>query len=105
MAGQTDDLHQAKLAAAALDACIVQTLNESDPTFEPRFLDRLGREYEKYRNNSDADPVHVLDAIHWTGELLKGWNPVPKQAAPRMREVLENAPDPSVQPALPPAAD
>ena len=105
MTGQTDDLHQAKLAAAALAACIVQTLNESDPTFERRFLDRLGGEYEKYRNNSDADPVHVLDVIHWTGELLKGWDPVPKQAARRPGDALEDAPDPSAQPATAPGAD
>lgn len=105
MTGQTDDLHQAKLAAAALAACIVQTLNESDPTFEGRFLDRLGREYEKYRDNSDADPVHVLDVIHWTGELLKGWNPVPKQAGRRRGEAPEDAPDRSPQPATGPAVD
>ena len=86
MVAEADSLHQAKLAAAALGACIVQTLNESDPSFEARFLDRLGREYEKYRNNSDTDPVHVLDVIHWTGELLKGWNPIPEQ---RTRSVIE----------------
>ena len=95
MAGQADNLHQAKLAVSTLAACIVQALNESDPSFEARFLDRLRREYEKYRNNSDADPVHVLEVLHWTGELLKGWNPVPQHGASLIDEELEVAPDPA----------
>ena len=93
MVAEVDSLHQAKLAAAALAACIVGTLNETDPTFKTRFLDRLAREYEKYRNNSDADPVHVLDVIHWTGQLLKGWNPVPEQAASSVREDAPASPE------------
>jgi len=96
MIGEPDGLHQSKLAAAILAACIVQTLNESDPTFEPRFSARLRREYEKYRNNSDADPVHVLEVIHWTRELLKGWNPVPEQGKRFANEEFEVVTQPSV---------
>lgn len=96
MADEKDSLHQAKVAAAALAACIVGTLNESDPSFEARFLDRLRREYEKYRNNTDADPLHVLDVIHWTGELLAGWEPLPEQGTRSTVEELQPAADPPV---------
>ena len=37
-----------KMAVAALVACIVQTLRESDPSFQERFLDRLGGGTERY---------------------------------------------------------
>lgn len=36
-----DDLSHAQTGVAALVACVVQTLNESDPSFQQRFLDRL----------------------------------------------------------------
>jgi hypothetical protein len=79
---KNDNLRQAKIAMATLAACIVDTLKESDPSFEPRFLARLDSAREKYRNNSDADPQQVLDVLHWTTEMLRGWNPVPDQEGP-----------------------
>ena len=36
-----DDLFHVRRGVAALAACIVQTLNESDPTFQERFVQRL----------------------------------------------------------------
>lgn len=72
-----DPLRQAKIAMASLAACIVETMNDKDATFRERFLERLDRVYENYRGNSDADPLHVLEVIHWTRELLDEWNPVP----------------------------
>src|SRR5688572_9497264 len=72
-----DNLRQMKIGMATLAASVVETLSENDATFRDRFLDRLERVHENYRSNSDADPLHVLEVIHWTRELLGGWNPVP----------------------------
>lgn len=45
------DLFQAKRGTAVLAACIVQTLNESDNTFQERFLKRLSEAYYEIRDN------------------------------------------------------
>lgn len=82
MNGKIDDLHQAKLGTATLVTCIVQTLNESDQSFQARFLDRLGRAYGEYRDNSENDPRHVLELLSWTRELLTGWNMTSGQGEP-----------------------
>jgi hypothetical protein len=42
-----DDLTGAKRETAILATCIVQTLNESDPSFQERFLGRLQRAYTR----------------------------------------------------------
>ena len=77
-----DDLCQAKLGMATLAACIIDALKQSDAAFGDHVLSRLDRAYAVYRNNSDADPQHVLEVIHWTRELLAGWNPVPGENKP-----------------------
>lgn len=82
MPGQVSDLHQAKLGMATLAACIVQTLNESDQSFQARFLDRLGRAYREHRENSENDPREILELLSWTRELLTGWNPITGQGEP-----------------------
>lgn len=82
MRGKVDDLRQTKLGMATLAACIVQTLNETDQSFQARFLDRLGRAYHEYRDNSENDPMHVLELLSWTRELLTGWNPISGQGEP-----------------------
>ena len=83
---EPDHLRLAKIAMATLAACLVKTLDETDQSFKARFLDRLARAYEEYRNNSEADPTHVLEVIHWTGEMLNGWNPVPGRDKPLFDE-------------------
>jgi len=74
MSEKISDLHQAKLGTAALAACIVQTLNESDNTFQARFLDRLGKAYHEYRDDQPNDPREILELLTWTRELLTGWS-------------------------------
>lgn len=68
--GQLDDLHRAKRGVATLTACVVQTLNESDPSFEGRFLDRLGRAYRELKDNSDGDVIQEMELLSWTREYL-----------------------------------
>ncbi len=74
MTAQLSDLHRAKRGTAILAACIVQTLNESDPSFQTRFLDRLSRAYYELRDNSEGDVIQELELLTWTRELLTGFN-------------------------------
>jgi hypothetical protein len=66
---RTDDLIQTKLAAAYLAAAIVQTLNESDPTFRERFLQTLSKAYGSLRDQ--AETVAGLELLVWTREILE----------------------------------
>jgi hypothetical protein len=68
---RTTDLNHTKKGAAVLAACIVQTLNESDPSFQERFLERLVRSYEQLRD-SELASIHELEMLAYTRELLSG---------------------------------
>ena len=70
---QKDDLNHAMRGTAVLAACIVQTLNESDPSFQKRFVDRLERAYSELRDDSDSD-VRELELLSWTRTLLTGFS-------------------------------
>lgn len=73
--------HLAK-GTAVLVTCIVQTLNETDPTFQERFLRRLGEAYAELRDNSEQGPLHELELLSWTRSMLTGFNHVTGQGAP-----------------------
>ena len=79
---EKDDLRQAKRGTSALIACLVQTLNESDPTFQERFLKKLDAAYYEFRDNQPGNVIHELELISWTRELLTGWNIVAGQGKP-----------------------
>lgn len=74
MSVQLSDLHRSKRGVAILAACIVQTLNESDPSFEERFLERMKRAYYELRDNSDGDMSQEMELLSWTRELLTGFS-------------------------------
>jgi len=78
----TTDLHRAKRGTAVLAACIVQTLNESDPSFQARFLERLGRAYLELRDNSEGDVIQELELLAWTRSLLTGFDFIGGQGEP-----------------------
>lgn len=82
MAGQTTDLHRAKRGVAILAACVVQTLNESDPSFEGRFLERLSRAYRELKDNSEGDVIQEMELLAWTRELLTGFDFINGQGEP-----------------------
>lgn len=64
-------------------ACIVQTLNESDPTFEARFLKRLTRAYYELRDNCDwKDVSDEFGMLRFTRQLLTGFSWVTGQGKP-----------------------
>jgi hypothetical protein len=83
--GRKDPEWQIKSGAAALVTCIVKTLNESDPTFEKRFLENLAKAYSEFRDGDrhpDRDVILVLEMLAWTREFLTGWNMVTGQGRP-----------------------
>lgn len=79
---ELSDLHRAKRGVAMLATCIVQTLNESDPTFKDRFLERLGRAYREVKDNMDGDVRQEMELLNWTREYLTGFNLVTGQGEP-----------------------
>jgi len=84
-AGRADPEWQIKSGAAALVTCIVQTLNESDHTFQERFLKNLDKAYYAFRDgeqNPDRDVILVLEMLSWTREFLTGWNMITGQGRP-----------------------
>ncbi len=71
---ELSDLHRAKRGTAVLAICIVQALNESDPTFQERFLKKLTEAYSELRDNSEGDVIQELELLSWTRELLTGFS-------------------------------
>jgi hypothetical protein len=82
MTNKTTDLHRAKSGVAMLAACIVQTLNESDPTFQDRFLERLSRAYRELKDNSEGDVIQEMELLAWTRTLLTGFDHINGQGEP-----------------------
>lgn len=70
------DLDHLKKGTAVLTACVVQTLNESDPSFETRFLERLALAYRELKDNTDGEVQHEMELLAWTRELLTGSEPI-----------------------------
>jgi hypothetical protein len=71
MAGAPNfDLFHARRGVATLAACIIQTLNESDPTFQKRFLKRLERAYDRIRDDMEGDVRQELELLSCVRELL-----------------------------------
>jgi len=72
MADQRKHQTQLELGAAVLVSCIVQTLNESDSTFQPRFLNRLERAYSALRDDPRMT-IHAFEQLAWVKQLLTSW--------------------------------
>ena len=82
MSDRLSDLHRAKRGVAILTTCVVQTLNESDPSFQDRFLAKLADAYGELRDNSEGDVIQELELISWTRELLTGFSHFTGQGEP-----------------------
>lgn len=80
------DLDHLKKATAVLAACVVQTLDESDPSFETRFLERLERAYRELKDNTDGDVQHEMELLSWTRSLLTGFDMVSGQGTPFLKD-------------------
>ena len=84
MAEKITDLFCAKRGVAILAAVVVQTLNESDPTFEKRFLERLSRAYREVKDGDlyEGDVIQELELLSWTRSLLTGFDFITGQGKP-----------------------
>jgi len=76
------DLDHSMHGTAILAACIVQTLTESDPSFQERFLERLAAAYTELRDNTDGPVTQELTLLSWTRSLLTGFDFVGGQDDP-----------------------
>ncbi len=65
---------QTRMAAAILVACVIQTLDEFDPTVQRRFLDRLENAYDDVRDRMGTD---CLEALIWVREILQSGDLLP----------------------------
>jgi hypothetical protein len=81
MTVQTDDLDQSMKVVAVLATCIVQTLNESDPTFQTRLLGRLEKAHNELRDSVDH-AARAVALLSWVRELLTGFSWSGGQGAP-----------------------
>lgn len=67
-----------KRGTAAITACLVKTLNESDPTFQDRFLGHLETAYRKFKNQEgpftqgELGKLTELELISWVTEMITG---------------------------------
>ncbi|MBO9504073.1 hypothetical protein J7348_05490 [Qipengyuania flava] len=77
-----NDLDHLKKATAILGACVVQTLNESDPSFQGRFLERLSAAYRELKDNTDGDVQNEMELLSWTRSLLTGFDFASGQGEP-----------------------
>jgi hypothetical protein len=70
----TSDLFRVKRGVTVLATCLVQTLNETDPTFQDRPLKRLERSYYKIREGRvwEGDVLEELGLLKLMRELLEG---------------------------------
>lgn len=69
-----DPLFRAKWGAAVLAATIVETMNETDPSFRDRFLNKLEYAYRKLRDDSKNDELEGMELFNWTREALTGFS-------------------------------
>ncbi|AWM07616.2 hypothetical protein [Bradyrhizobium symbiodeficiens] len=89
----TDEEWNVRAGAAALATCLVKTIEQSDPTFQERFLKNLDDAYYHFKDDSaavsaDGKPRSVIGALEilsWTREMLTGWNPVTGQGQPLIK--------------------
>lgn len=81
MAEMTEPDHL-KRGAAILATCIVQTMSETDPTFQEKFLNRLALAYAELKNNTEGDVKDEMELLTWTRTLVTGWNNITGQGEP-----------------------
>lgn len=69
--GRIEPVDQTRLALATLAACLVKTLNETDPSFAARFEAHLGDSYHYFRDTG-APNDGVMETLKWTREIIRG---------------------------------
>jgi hypothetical protein len=69
------DLDQLKTGVAALVACIVQTIEESDPSFRGRFEQKVSDWYHYLRENDPSPGLHALEVLNWARSAAQNVRP------------------------------
>jgi hypothetical protein len=80
------DLFHVRRGVAVLTTCLVQTLNETDPTFQKRFLKRVERACDLLRRDTEGDVRQELELLLCVQELLTGWNWSKEQGKPFLED-------------------
>jgi hypothetical protein len=86
MTKQLSELLRAKRGVALLATCIVQTMNEKDPTFQDRFLERLSEAYHEVKDNWGGDVIQEIELLSWTREYLTGFSFIDGQGEPFLKD-------------------
>ena len=73
MTDKITKLHASKRGVAVLATCIVQTLNETDETFQAR-LERAHNELRDGHVDWDGDMLEEIALLNWTRELITGFS-------------------------------
>jgi hypothetical protein len=71
MTDKHDDLFHTRRGVAVLIASLVQTLGESAPTFQDRYLKKLEKWYHDFRDGP-AESIPEMELLSWTQEIVKG---------------------------------
>jgi len=82
MSNQLSYLDRTKRAVAALVTCVVTTLNETEPSFQERFLANLDKAYCKFQDDTGDDIIQELELLSWTRSLLTGFDHIGGQGKP-----------------------
>ena len=84
-----DDVMLTKRGTAKIVAALVQTINESDPTFQDRFLRRLTALRYIVRDNelgeAGNDPNIEGELLTWVRAYLTGWSMIDGQGEPLLK--------------------
>lgn len=83
---QRSDLHRAKVGVAVLATCIIEAMNESDPTFRDRVLKKMTEAYYKLRDNTEGDVIEQLELLNWTRTFLTGFDHISGQGEPFLEQ-------------------
>jgi len=89
----TNEEWTVRTGAAVLATCLVRTLEETDPSFQDRFLKHLEDAYYRFRDDNNAtsadgkprDVTGVLEVLSWTNEMLTGFSKITGQGRPFLK--------------------
>lgn len=79
---QRSDLHRAKVGVAVLATCIIEAINDTDPTFKDRVLKRMTEAYYKLRDDTPGDQIEQMELLNWTRTFLTGFDWIEGQGDP-----------------------
>ena len=73
-----------------LTACIVRTLEQTDPAFADRFLQVLTDAQNAHVDSERKGDIQTTEILAWTRELLTGWNFISGQGNAFLKDFLKD---------------